>query len=190
MSPVTHFLFGWMVANTTEFDRRERAMVAIAGVIPDADGLGVIPEILTRGSAHPLPWFTLYHHTLHNLTFAVFVTLVSFALAKRRWKTAALVLLSFHLHLLCDVVGARGPDGYQWPIPYLLPWSRAWDLTWSGQWALNAWPNFVISGALLAATFYLAWRRGFSPLEIVSLKLDRAFVATLRARFPRRVPVE
>ena len=66
MSPVTHFLFGWMVANSTEFNRRERAMVAIAGVIPDADGLGVIPEVLTRGSAHPLPWFTLYHHTLHN----------------------------------------------------------------------------------------------------------------------------
>ena len=49
MSPVTHFLFGWMVANTTDFSRRERAIVAIAGVIPDVDGLGVIPEILTRG---------------------------------------------------------------------------------------------------------------------------------------------
>jgi len=190
MSPVTHFLFGWMVANSTPLSRRDRGLVAVAGVIPDADGLGVIPEILTRGSAHPLPWFTLYHHTLHNLTFAVLVALLAAAIAQRRWKTAALVFLSFHLHLLCDLAGARGPDGYQWPIPYLLPWSRAWELSWPGQWALNAWPNFVITGALLVATFYLAWRRGFSPLEIISLKLDHAFVATLRARFPRRVPVE
>ena len=88
------------------------------------------------------------------------------------------------------MAGARGPDGYQWPIPYLLPWSRAWEWTWSGQWALNAWPNFAITGALLVATFYLAWRRGFSPLELLSLKLDQAFVAALHARFPRRVPVE
>ncbi len=27
-----------------------------------------------------------------------------------------LVLFSFHLHLLGDLVGARGPDGDQWPI--------------------------------------------------------------------------
>ena len=190
MSPVTHFLFGWMVANSTPLSRRDRGLVAVAGVIPDVDGLGVIPDVLTRGWEHPLPWFTLYHHTLHNLTFGVLVAVVALSVAQRRWKTAALVFLSFHLHLVSDLAGARGPDGYQWPIPYLSPWSDAWELAWPGQWALNAWPNFVITGALLVATFYLAWRRGFSPLEIVSLKLDRAFVAALRARFPRRVSVE
>jgi hypothetical protein len=53
----------------------------------------------------------------------------------------------------------------------------------SGQWQLNAWPNFVITGILLIAMFYLAWKRGYSPLEMISRKGDAAFVDTLRHRF-------
>jgi hypothetical protein len=30
----------------------------------------------------------------------------------------------------------------------------------------------------------LAWRQGFSPLEMISAKLDSQFVVTLRNRFP------
>ena len=183
MNPVTHLLVGWMVANSTEFNRRERAAVAIAGVIPDLDGLGAPVEALTKDWERPLLWFSDYHHLLHNVTFAVAVAAVSFAVATRRWKTAALAFLSFHLHLLGDLVGARGPDGHQWPLPYLLPFSDAWQLTWSGQWGLNDWRNFALTGALLAMTFYLAWRRGFSPLEIISPAADKAFVNALRARF-------
>lgn len=185
MSPVTHFLLGWMVANSAALNRRERAAVAIAGVIPDVDGLGAPIEALTVSTKHPLLWFSDYHHTFHNLTFALVVTAIAFLIATRRWKTAALVFLSFHLHLLGDLLGARGPDGHQWPIPYLLPFSRAWELTWSGQWGLNAWPNFALTGILMAATFYLAWRRGFSPLEIISQRADTAFVEVLHRRFPR-----
>ncbi|HTK94433.1 MAG TPA: metal-dependent hydrolase [Terriglobales bacterium] len=187
MSPVTHFLVGWMVANVPRgVGRRERAAIAIAGVAPDLDGLGVIPEVLTRHSAHPLNWFSEYHHVLgHNVFFAIIVAAVCFAVARqRRWLTTLLAAISFHLHLLCDVLGGRGPDGYQWPVPYLAPLSERWTWTWSGQWALNAWPNFVVTGVCLAATFYLAWRRGYSPVEIVSPRADAAFVGALRQRFP------
>lgn len=190
MSPVTHFLVGWMVANVpSRVGRRERAAIALAGVAPDLDGLGAIPEFLTKHSSHPLLWFTEYHHVLgHNLAFAVIVAVVCFAVARqRRWLTALLAFVSLHLHLLGDVVGARGPDGYQWPVPYLAPFSERWTWTWSGQWALNAWPNFVITGVCLVLTFYLAWRRGYSPIEMVSPRADRAFVAALRARFPLAV---
>jgi hypothetical protein len=48
---------------------------------------------------------------------------------------------------------------------------------------LNAWPNFAFTIVLLIATFYLAWKSGFSPMEIFSKKADRAFVNTLRNRF-------
>jgi len=185
MHAVTHLLVGWMVANSAGISRRERAAVTLAGVVPDVDGLGAPVEVLTANWERPLTWFSDYHHLLHNVTFAVAVAAVSFLVATRRWKTAALACLSFHLHLLGDLIGARGPDGHQWPIPYLLPFSRAWELTWTGQWGLNAWPNFAITGLLLGTTFYLAWRRGFSPLEIISSRADRAFVTTLRMRFPR-----
>jgi hypothetical protein len=187
MSPATHFLVSWVVASAGGLNRRERAAVTVAGIAADADALGLIAEELTRGWDRPLLWWTDYHHVLgHNIGFGLLMAAVSFGVATKRWKTAALVFLSFHLHLLADLVGARGPDGYQWPIPYLLPFSNAWQLAWQGQWALNAWPNFLITGAALVVTFYLAWRLGYSPLEMISASADKAFVETLRRRFPFR----
>jgi inner membrane protein len=186
MSPVTHFLTGWVFANCCRLERKERAIVTLACVAPDVDGLGILPELLTRNSSHPLMWFSLYHHSLHNLAFALVVAAVAFALAKQKckWKTGFLALLSFHLHLFEDVLGSRGPEGYQWPIPYLAPFSSALQLTWRGQWGLNAWQNIVLTIVLLLITFWLAWRRGFSPLGMISAKADAAFVTVLRQRFP------
>lgn len=150
MSPVTHFLAGWVVAGATSLRRREKAAIVAAAVVPDLDGLGAIPELLTRNSAHPLLWFSQYHHALHTLVFALVVTLAAFLLsvsmnstfgpniqghfiASRPWTTALLAFVSFHLHLLCDLAGSRGPDGDSWPIPYLSPFSSALHLTWQGQ---------------------------------------------------------
>jgi len=187
MNPITHFFTGWVLANTApSLDARDRCIVTLAGVVPDIDGLGAIPDFLTRNSAHPTTWFSDYHHQLHSLPFALLVTAAAFALANHKWKAALLALLSFHLHLFEDLIGARGPDGYQWPIPYLAPFSKAYQLTWRGQWALNAWPNFAITIALLVITFYLAWDRGYSPLEMFSKRADQLFVAALRHRVPRQ----
>lgn len=186
MSPVTHLLIGWAAAHAARLERRDRALVAVAGVIPDVDGLGLAVDALTSRMGGPDSLYDRWHHIFcHNLTFALLVTLASLALARRRAVTPWLVFASFHLHLLGDLVGARGPDGYQWPIPYLSPFSHAWDLTWSGQWALNAWPNFAITGAGLALMFVVAVKRGCSPVELVSARADRAFVETVRRRFGR-----
>src|SRR5260221_14762158 len=122
MSPVTHFFTGWLLATVSQngtagLSRREKTLVVAAAVAPDLDGLGAIPELLTRHSAHPLLWFTQYHHSLHTLAFALVVTFVAFLLSARAnrasgqaiqggrlpshpWTTALLVFLSFHLHLL------------------------------------------------------------------------------------------
>lgn len=189
MSPVTHFFMGWAVANVDKtLCRRERAIVAIAGVVPDIDGLGIVLEFLTRDSERPILWWSDYHHILtHNIGFALLVTAVSFLLSTQRWKTALLSFLSFHLHLLGDLVGSRGPGDYQWPLPYLMPFSDSLQLIWQGQWALNAWQNFVITIIFLILAFFLAWRRGYSPLEMFSVKIDRVFIETLRNRIPQRL---
>ncbi len=184
MSPVTHFLTGWVFANCFNLDSRDRAIVTLASVAPDLDGLGIIPELLTRNSSHPMLWFSLFHHSLHTLAFALVIAGIAFALASRKWKTGLLALLSFHLHLFEDLVGSRGPDGYQWPIPYLKPFSSTLQLTWHGQWQLNAWPNVLITVVLLLITLRLAWKRGFSPLEMISSKIDQGFIGALRRRFP------
>jgi hypothetical protein len=185
---VEHFFIGWSIAVTAPaLDRRERGLITAAAVIPDVDGLGALVEIPTRNTSHPLFWWTDYHHILaHNIGFAIVVAVAAFALGHHRWLTAALATLAFHSHILGDVVGARGPDGYQWPIPYFLPFSRTPELAWSGQWPLNGWQNFVITGIALGIAFVVAWSRGHSPLELFSPRADALFVETLRARFPRR----
>jgi hypothetical protein len=210
MSPITHFFAGWMLAATADLAgpsplrRREKALIVAAAVAPDLDGLGIVPEFLTRHSSHPLLWFSQYHHALHTLAFALVCTLLAFLIAgplagfawgpsmrgrplpTHPWLTAALVFLSFHLHLLFDLLGSRGPDGYHWPIPYLKPFSGAAQITWHGQWALNAWQNFAITGLLLAATLWIARRFETSPLELFSASAHRAFTRTLRGRFSLR----
>ena len=177
---------GWALANAApSLTKRERAMVTLASVVPDLDGLGIIPERLTQNSVRPLNWWSDYHHVLgHNLGFAIVATVVAAIFANQKIKTSFLVFLSFHLHLLADLAGARGPDGDQWPVPYLLPFSNKLQLTWSGQWSLNAWQNFFITGVLIAAAIALARKRGFSPVEIFSRKADGVFVRALRTRFP------
>lgn len=179
---------GWALANAVpSLTKPERAFVTWASVVSDVDGLGIIADKLTQHSDHPTDWFGKYHHVLgHNLGFALVVAAIAAICTQRKLKMTILVLLSFHLHLLADLVGARGPDGYQWPIPYLLPFSNRLQLTWSGQWALNAWPNFVITGALIVIAVALARQRGFSPLEMVSAKADAALVDVLRRRFPMK----
>lgn len=184
MSPITHGLAGWVLAHAADLNRRERALVTLAAVIPDADAAGLLVETLTRHSAHPLLWWSQYHHVVgHNATLALLMAAAAFGLARQRWKTAWLALASFHLHLLADLVGARGPDGEQWPIFYLWPFSSACALTWSGQWGFNAWPNFLFTIVLLGVAFYLAWKRGYSAFELVWPRLDAAFVRALRRRF-------
>jgi len=64
-----------------------------------------------------------------------------------------------------------------------LPFSDAWQWIWAGQWQLNAWPNFVVTGVVACHMFYIAWKKEISPLEFISLKANSSFVDTLRSRF-------
>ena len=88
---MTHFLAGWLIANAADLDRRGRALVTVAGVIPDLDGLGIVAEVATRNSNHPLTWWSDYHHVLgHNIGFCALVTLFGVFLARRRFAVAIL----------------------------------------------------------------------------------------------------
>jgi inner membrane protein len=185
MSPVTHFLTGWALANATDLGRRDRVIVTFAAVVPDVDGLGIVAEILTRHSNHPLLWFSQYHHSLPTLIFAVFVSVCAFFISDRRCASTFLAFGDFHLHLLEDLVGSRGPDGFNWPIPYLFPFSSHWIWAWEGQWRLNAWPNIVLTVVLLVGTIWIAFRRGYSPVDIFSPAADRLVVTALRKRFQK-----
>lgn len=180
MHIATHTLLSWLVAESKPIDRRGRIAVTLAGIVPDLDGLGAPFEKFSDGA---LPWFSEYHHKiLHNGLAAVAVAVLCWACCRRDWRVGLLALIAVHLHFLCDIAGSRGPDGYDWPIPYLLPFSD-WKWTWSGQWALNAWPNILVSFLALAAIAWLGARRGRTPMEILSPRLDGIVVARLKSWF-------
>ena len=184
MHPVTHLLTSWVVASVPDLEPRDRALITVAGVVPDIDGLGFVAEVLTKNSSTPLFWWSEYHHVFcHNIGFGLLLLAAALVVALRRFASGMLVLVVFHLHLLADLIGSRGPEGYQWPVPYLLPFSRDLQLTWDGQWELNDWRNISLTVVLLITTMYLAWRRGYSPLGMLSRRADNAFVSALRTRF-------
>lgn len=183
MAPVTHLFASWIVAATATDDPRDCRLVTLAGVVPDADGFGLILDLATgalaRGEAVE---YQRYHHfLLHGLFAGLAIALLAGCLARRRVRVMALALAVFHLHLLCDLVGSRGPSPEDlWPIFYLAPWWKnpLWVVKW--QWALDAWPNRLISAALFIGCLGLAVRRGHSVVGVFNRRADAAVVEVLR----------
>ena len=183
MNPLTHCFAGWVVASACGVkSRRDRALITIAGVIPDIDGLGIVVDRFVGDSSD---LYGQYHHVFaHNIFFGLLLAGGGLLLARRKIFTVAFMFLVFNLHILGDILGSRGPDGSQWEVFYLWPFTDSVKLTWSGQWELNAWQNVLITGCLYLIAFYLAWKKGRSPVELISKKVDEALVAMLRRWFP------
>ncbi|RCK78109.1 MAG: hypothetical protein OZSIB_1758 [Candidatus Ozemobacter sibiricus] len=183
MNIITHALLGWVPGQRLATHRRDALLLTGAAMAPDLDGLGVLASV--ADPARGLAWFSQYHHVLaHNLWAGLAISSTVGLLARDGWRTALWAFLFFHLHLLGDLAGARGPDGESWPIWYLWPVEGGPALTWSGQWEINAWPNLLLTVGLLFLFFRQARDFGWSPLWYLSARADAAFVATLRRRFP------
>ena len=188
MSPITHGMIGWLTANISpHLNRREQILVVAAGVVPDLDGLGIIAQFFTSDASDPLFWYFRYHHVLlHNLFFSLLLAAMAFSLAVRRWLTTGLVCLSFHLHLVADLVGSRGSSPEDlWPIHYLFPFADTGQLSWNGAWELVSWQNYLVTVAALLFIIALAVKRGYSPLVLFLPRVDQKVVAALRGRFTR-----
>lgn len=172
MNPIIHAEIGWLVAQPLR-ERRDRVIVTVAGVAPDLDGLTLLGGTDLYGE---------YHHLLtHGYPAAIATAVVAFVLGRQRALTAALALVSFHLHLLCDLAGS-GPG---WPIYYFWPTSRA-EWFWDGQWDLASWQNTTIGLAVTLTCLSAALWRSRTPVELFSLSADAQVTATLRSRFQRR----
>ena len=91
--------------------------------------------------------------------------------------------MSFHLHLLLDLLGSGGPDGSIWTIPYLEPFSSH-AFSWRGQWPLGSWQNAVVTILLVFACWAVAVRRGRTIVEAFSPRADAAVVEVLKRRWP------
>src|SRR3954468_8758139 len=124
MSPLTHLLVSWLIAAKTTDNPRDCRLVTLAGIVPDLDGFGLMVDVATQFTqAKPTTFYGQYHHFLWHGLFAAIVSAVLFGLfARQRWRVALLVFAVFHLHLLCDLIGSRGPELEDlWPIFYFGP---------------------------------------------------------------------
>ena len=184
MSPVTHFVGSWIIAAATTDNTRDRNLVTLAGILPDADGLGIFLDLARSAySGHDsFFYYQYYHHYLtHGWPAAILFTALLNCFARRHLRTALLCFLVFHLHLLCDLIGSRGPSPADiWPIYYGEPLFHHPVFAWRGQWSLSGWQNFVFFSIILLAELWLATRRGHSFFGIFNKKLDEIFVQVLR----------
>jgi len=186
MSPITHFLVSWSLADVLRLRARDRALATWCGVLPDADGLGVLLDGANRLLGRTGSWYYgEYHHAvLHGVFAAVVIPLSLPFFAAKRLRMFAVGVLAAHLHFLCDVVGSRGSGVDDlWPLPYLAPFSQRLTIQWSGQWSLDAWPNIGFTLLLIAFAFFRAIGAGYSPVGVFSAGADRAFVETIRNRW-------
>ena len=167
-----HLALSWLVAHKLP-DRRDRRLVTWAGVVPDVDALAVLGGV---GS------YVEYHHVLtHGVLAATAVTATFAYFGRDRIRVALFSLLTFHLHLLCDLVGS-GAQGQPWPIAYFWPWSRREFFSPYG-WDLASPQNAVVWLIAVAFTALIAARHGRTFGEAFLPARADAKVAQVLARF-------
>lgn len=183
LNPETHLLMSWVIGAKATDNERDCRLVALAGILPDADGLGLILDFANRAFGGRRTFFyEHYHHfLLHGFLGGILITALVTSFARQKWRVALLALLVFHLHLLCDLVGSRGPDPVDlWPLFYFGPFTKDPMWIWKGQLALDAWPNRLLTVGLFVWALWLAVVRGYSFVGVFSPRLDRVFVGVLR----------
>src|SRR4051794_34063942 len=101
MFPLTHLLASWVIAAKTTDNPRDCRLVTLAGILPDADGLGLVADIVTpRLGLTPTHYYIRYHHyLLHGAFGAVVIALLMTAFARKHGRVALLSLVTVHLHI-------------------------------------------------------------------------------------------
>ena len=183
MSPLTHVLASWLIAAKTTRNPRDCRLATLAGLLPDADGLGMIVDIANSLPGHkPTQYYAHFHHYwLHGIFGAALITLTLTLFARDKLRVAIVALFLFHLHLLCDLVGSRGPSPEDlWPIFYFGPFDKDPMWLWKGQWQLDGWQNRIVFVIAFAAAIFVAVRDGHSVVGVFNRRADRAVMAVVR----------
>lgn len=164
MTPITHGLIGW-ISSTPLSERKDRALVTIAGLIPDLDGMGALIDI---------EYYSKYHHVFgHNILFGILAAGSSIIISKNKKLTPLLVFLSFNLHILGDLLGS----GAGWGIPYFWPVNKfVYEFSPPFQWELDSWQNLVATIICIILIIRIAVKKKRTIVELISLKTDKKIV--------------
>jgi len=90
VSPVTHFIGSWLIAAATTNNSRDRKLVTLAGVLPDADGSGIVTDVIgsaISGTENSFRHYQQYHHLLlHGWPAAILISVLLAGFARKRWR--------------------------------------------------------------------------------------------------------
>ncbi len=185
MSPGAHFIGSWLIGSVATKTPRDRKLITLAGILPDIDGLGMAVDVakgIFSGEPTTYHYYHKFHHILcHGWPAALVICGLLTCFATNRWRTLGFCLLTFHLHLLCDLLGSRGPSPADlWPICYGEPLFRQPVWFWKSQWRLDGWQNLTIFVIIFLGSLWRAVRLGNSFVEVFSRKADEVFVRVLQ----------
>jgi hypothetical protein len=160
MSPISHLLLAWVVANAFSLNLRERRLCLIIGVISDVDGVFIL---------FSQDLFITYHHTLgHWLIFGIPLALLFAIFTKKRIKAFLVFSLAFILHLVADIVGTN------WSVHPFEPFSSV---------GFSAYPtlsnhfiyfriNPIVFIFVFIVSVYIWYKFRRTPWEFISKKWD------------------
>ena len=174
MSPITHALTGWLIAQPMQ-TKRDRAVVALAAVLPDVDGLSILGGV---------DWYARIHHTFgHNLFAGILISGFAYKICDAKKIAAIMAFVSFHSHILGDLLGSGAGWGilYFWPVSDII-----YTFSPPFQWELVSWQNFVFTVLCLILMAWMAVVKGRTIIELVSLEADRKIVYAVRKYFSVR----
>ena len=183
MGPLTHLLGSWILAAKTTANPRDCKLVALAGILPDADGLGLAIDLVSRLlPGRPTQFYAHYHHyRLHGWLGALLIAGALSLFANPRFRVLLRSLILVHVHILCDFLGSRGPAPEDlWPIFYHGPFAKDPMWIWKGQWRLDAWPLRIATLLMFIAALVIPLRLGYSVVGAFSAKADLVFMGVLR----------
>jgi membrane-bound metal-dependent hydrolase YbcI (DUF457 family) len=164
VSPVGHLQYGWWIAHWKQFDRRERAAIALSGAACDLDGLSIFAGSET---------YYRYHHMLfHNLGATLVVAFLAGLLFWRRLWAWLAVVFAFGAHIVEDYFS----------IPWdMRPWEPFNSMVVNLDHHLPSWlVQYVFQTATMAfiigITVWIYLRYGRTPLEIISPAFDQVII--------------
>lgn len=174
MSPITHLLIAWIVANIFSLNIKERRFCLVMGVIADFDGVFIL---------FSQEFFIEYHHTLgHWLIFGIPLALIFTHFSGDKIKSFGAYSLAFSFHLIADIVGS------DWSIH---PFAPIWNAGFSAYPTLSVdMIYFVINPTVFVVavllSIYILFRYRRTPLEFLSEKWDSVFSSFFILPFKER----
>lgn len=173
MTPITHGFISWIAATPLKH-RKDRILVTIAGLVPDIDGVGAIISV---------DYYAKFHHILaHNIFFGIIISIMTLLISGQKKLTVFLALLSFHLHLICDLFGS----GAGWGVQYFWPINNInFEFKAPFQWELDSLQNLVITAVSIAIMIFISLKKNRTILEVINLKLDMTVVSVFKKWFKR-----